>query len=536
MADFDENQQTEISHYDMIMAQQAISKKDVLEHMTGPFIAVLLHVIILPICITMVVIERPKEEPAIQVEAFTEEIQKPDTPPEPPEPPEPTDAKPSDVEVERPDVTAEPVDDVAVDNPNLSDDPTPAEVPNAMNIQTNNSAKALTGLYANRSGGGRGRATKGGGGSGEGQQSLSRGLAWLAKVQNSDGSWGDRGGPKPALTALAVLAFLAHGDIPSSPRYGDTVTRGIGRLVAYANDPRENGGVKCDPHQYGHSIVAYALSEAAAMTKIPMVVEAMDKTIKVVVDGMNSKGGYHYNYSYDKERPNSDLSYGGWNYQALKAAFAAGSTVPKLSEALDKSIVGIKQNYNKEGKYFFYETKAPSKAAAATLTPVGVLCLQLLGDGKSKEAKDGLDYLVKDRNGALMDMNWKVRGVRNEREYGWCIYAWYYQTQVLFQAGEGRKDDTNWRKWRLSFEKALVSEQNPEGYWESPTEKYNQSNSFKESGSSSLESPMCLRVYSTALCSLMLEVYYRFLPTYQLVKDKKAEAEVDADEGLIQID
>lgn len=528
----------DISHYDMIMSQQTISKKDILEHLTGPFIAVMLHLIILPICITMVIIEHPKEEGVIHIEPFPEEIQLPEKLPPPPDPPKPPEPKSSDVEVERPDVPAEPIDNLTIEDPVILDDPSPADMPNIANLQTNNSSKTLTRLYTNRTSANRGPALKGGGGSEEAQESLTRGLFWLAKVQNPDGSWGDKEAIKPAMTALAILSFLAHGDLPNSPRYGDVITRGIGKLVTYANAPASNGGVQCDPHQYGHSIVAYALAEAAAMTRIPLVTEAMNKTTKVIVDGINSKGGYYYNYKYDNSNPNSDLSYGGWNYQALKAAFTAGSTVPGLSETLDKSIVGIKQNYSKQGKFFYYSsTQGTDKSMAATLTPVGILCLQLLGDGKSEEVKNSMEYLTKDRNGALMEMNWKVRGLRTEREYAWCIYAWYYQTQALFQSTGGRKDNPDWRKWRISFEKSLISEQASEGYWESPAVKYGQTNSFRESGNSSLESDLSMRIYSTALCNLMLTVYYRLLPTYQLVKDKETDkSKFDTDETLIQID
>lgn len=531
----------ELSHYDMIMAQQSISTKDLREHLTGPVIALVLHLIALPLAMTLVIMDAPKEEQAVKVEAFQEEMKAPEPPPEPPEPPEPTEANPTEVVVDRPPIDAEPVEDVADDKPVSLIDPTEkVEMPTAIAMRPNNSPKVLSSLYSLR-GGGKGAAVRGGGGSGEGQLALARGLQWLAQVQKSDGSWGD-GGNSPALTGMAVLAFLAHGELPSSARYGSTVTKGIQKLISYAQF-NGDAGVNCDPHQYGHSIVTYALAEAAAMTKLPVVIEAMDKCTKVIVDGINKKGGFWYNYgkrgSKYGDPPNSDLSYGGWNYQALKAAFAAGSTAPGLSEVLDKCIPGIKENYSKNGKYFFYETHAKgSKEMAATLTPVGVLCLQLLGDGKAKEVKDGIEFITKDRNGALMDMEWKTRGPRTEREYGWCIYAWYYQTQVLFQAGEGKKDDPNWRKWRLSFEKALVTEQYAEGYWDSPCQKYpNQTNSFREDPGS-VGGGLNTKIYSTALCSLMLEVYYRFLPSYHLVKEKTAAGaeSADADEGLITID
>lgn len=532
----------EISHYDSIMAQQSISRKDLAEHLSGPVVALLAHLIIIPLCLTLVIMEAPKEEKAVRIEPFTEELKSPEPPPIPPDPPEQPPLTPTEVEVNRPpSPTASEEETIPDDIPFVGEIET-VEMPNAVPVRQNHSQKVLPEFYANRSTKGRIDSVEGGGGKIEGQISLARGLNWLAEVQNSDGSWGSgESGYSPALTGMSLLAFLAQGHLPASPRYGEVVTRAIQYLVA-CSDAAGPGGIRCDQHQYGHAIVTYALAEAAAMTRIPVVVEAMDKCTAVIVSGMNSKGGFHYNYKYNKDNPNCDLSYGGWNYQALKAAFFAGSTVPKLGDALDCSLTGIRENFSDKGNYFFYETHAKgAKEMAGTMTPVGILCLQILGAGESKEAKNALQFMVKDRGGALMEMNWKTRGNRTEREYAWSLYAWYYQTQVLFQAGNGKKDDPNWRKWRLSYEKALIAEQNSSGYWESPAQKYpGQTRSFQERADMDLRSDMNLRVYSTALSSLMLEVYYRFLPSYHLVKDKGSSGNLitvlDCDEELIQID
>ena len=42
------------------------------------------------------------------------------------------------------------------------------------------------------------------------EQAVLRGLAWLQKVQNADGSWGERN--RGAMTGLALLCFLGHGE------------------------------------------------------------------------------------------------------------------------------------------------------------------------------------------------------------------------------------------------------------------------------------------------------------------------------------
>ena len=60
-------------------------------------------------------------------------------------------------------------------------------------------------------------------------------LRWLKKNQEADGSWhinsgggSNASGPaKPAMTGLALLTYLAHGETPASEEFGQTVERAI---------------------------------------------------------------------------------------------------------------------------------------------------------------------------------------------------------------------------------------------------------------------------------------------------------------------
>jgi hypothetical protein len=57
------------------------------------------------------------------------------------------------------------------------------------------------------------------------ENAVLRGLDWLRKVQNPDGSWGERN--KGAMTGLALLAFLGHGETGESQNYGLTVNKAV---------------------------------------------------------------------------------------------------------------------------------------------------------------------------------------------------------------------------------------------------------------------------------------------------------------------
>src|SRR5262245_26721150 len=49
---------------------------------------------------------------------------------------------------------------------------------------------------------------------------IARGLDYLAKEQNTDGSWPAYRIPDPAVTALCVMAYLSSGHVPGEGPYG----------------------------------------------------------------------------------------------------------------------------------------------------------------------------------------------------------------------------------------------------------------------------------------------------------------------------
>ena len=173
------------------------------------------------------------------------------------------------------------------------------------------------------------------------------------------------------------------------------------KLIEYSDTIGPQGGVIANGSSgYGHAMVAYAISEGYALTKIPMLEKAMNKMIKTIVAGQNSKGSFNYNFGngpipinpktgkipdgYQPGDPRCDLSVAGWNFQALKAGFAAGSNVKGLESAMEKGIQSIETVHGCKDGGFSY---GPGGANGSfTITSVGTLCLQLMGAGKSKAA------------------------------------------------------------------------------------------------------------------------------------------------------
>ncbi len=446
------------------------------DHLWGPSGAVILHVLLLAAILRLVAITPPPPEDEYEfvlIEQNNVELPPDDTPPPleplPPHLQDPglqdesytPDDAPVDVE---PPPAPEPVDLAGFDLP----DQAPSRLilkDYAPGRSADGRARAMD-EYA----GGMGKLT---------EPAVLRALEWLKKNQGPDGSWGPN---KPAMTGLALLTFLAHGETTASEAYGATVEKAIRFLLAQ----QQPGGSFCkldQPGSYAHGIATYAISEAYGMTRIPSLKPVMEAAVQVILDGQQAGGGWDYGFSKTARR---DTSVGGWQVQALKAALIAGAENPGLRDALDKAVHDVKSAFDTESGRFYYTDKGSHKTDS--ITGVAVLSLQLAGHGTSREARAGLQAI------GSASCQW-------EKPPAWPMYAWYYITQARFHHG-----GAGWTRWNQQFARAYVKSQNEDGSWTSPGPK--------AGGSQGAETHLG-PVYSTTLAALTLQVYYRFLPTYK---------------------
>ncbi len=325
------------------------------------------------------------------------------------------------------------------------------------------------------------------------EQAVTNALNWLRDHQLENGSWA--GQDPAAMTGLALLTFLAHGEVPGSIPYGDTVTKGLQFLLA-----RQNAKGAFSPNVYAHAIATYAVSEATTLTRIVELDDAMEKAVLVIIQGQQDGGGFDYNYN---KGVRFDTSVSGWQFQALKAALIAGADRASPEAALAKSIRFLKNAaFSPAGGGFVYEGRNGTPTAGAakwTMTGVGTLSLQLLDKTDSSQVRQGLKALRD------VEFNWLSDAKPS-------LYGYYYVTQAKFQ----QDDKMVWKQWETQMQKALLTHQRPDGHWE---------NGDYDQGS---------HVYTTTLCTLMLEVYYRYLPTFEKVPEKpiqtgKAEGDVSVD-------
>lgn len=336
------------------------------------------------------------------------------------------------------------------------------------------------------------------GGSSECERAVSQSLEWLKGQQNPDGSWGRAN--KPAMTGLVLLCYLGRCETPESPFYGDNVMKGIMYLIelsqknqygAFTEDFSGNAGA------YEHGIATYALGEMYTLARLgskslPGMREAFEKGVELIIKCQNGKDAGKAEGSWDYYTKNiaegnptsrrEDLSVAGWQYQALKAAKNTSLKIAGLNSAMDKTVDYIERLQTKDGG--FGKEKRDEHYNQYSLTGAGVLGLQTLGKANKKSTiGKGIKFLRDFLTSEPLDWNKNCN-----------LYCWYYYTQAFFQQGG---DD--WKFYNEQILPQLLANQNPDGSWK--TERANW-----EAGGTRNNA-----IYRQALCTLQLEVYYRYL-------------------------
>ncbi|WP_367873821.1 prenyltransferase/squalene oxidase repeat-containing protein [Luteolibacter sp. Populi] len=334
------------------------------------------------------------------------------------------------------------------------------------------------------------------GGTPECDTAVKKGLQFLKSKQNSDGSWGD--GNKASMTGLALLAYFGHCETPASEEFGQSCMDGIVYLVNLGARPDNDGKLSTqlgDKHwPYEHGIATYALGEAATFCKelkidIPNLMEVTEKAGQFIIDNQHeTSGGWEYSYEKDNDR-GGDVSIAGWQIQALKACEHSKIKYKGMTGAINKGLAYLVKCQDPSGGFGYSNKDASGGLDYHTLTGVGMLCHQMWGKGGQSPVRMGADYI---KTKSKFDYNSQF-----------CdLYGHYYESQAMMQRG-----GEDWKFYNDMFRDQLLNNQNEDGSWKVP-------------GGGQKPRAVAARyvdannegvIYRTALCTLMLEVYYRFL-------------------------
>ena len=392
-------------------------------------------------------------------------------------------------------------------------------------------------MTGSRTPGSIGAMTRGGAGYGDAQTEAAvlKALRWLKHTQKENGSWK---GPI-SNAALAILAFLAHGETPASKEFGTTVEKALSYIIG-AHYVDKNGKSKfkgTDGNEYSHLICTYALCEAYGMTKNPNTKIVAMQTLQRIVDNQTPTGGW--NYRMEKISPEGqpdDLSYGGWALQALKAGKMAGMHPKGLEECIKKAVKCLKTRNFRNGGFNYRAGGGPTG-----LTATGCLCMQLLGYMNEPEVKSALDFIREWKPSFEGKGGAKPGGplpVNNPQYY--CYYASQCKYQAGMCQGATAANVKSWQDWNVAmkqlYPKTIITlpetipglDGKPKkiGYW-----KYQNDATCKSGGDE----------MTTCLCALQLMVYYRYLPTTQtkaaaVNEDTAADKKTKAKEVEVEVD
>ncbi|RIK85338.1 MAG: squalene--hopene cyclase [Planctomycetota bacterium] len=338
-----------------------------------------------------------------------------------------------------------------------------------------------------------------GGGGANTERAVARGLAWLASAQEQDGRWDprrhgagrelyvlqqNRGGAgakaDTGISALALLAFLGAGQTHRHGPYAMCVGPGLEYLCrSQRPDGSLAGQAEMFAQMYCHSMASFALAEALAMTDDerlrPALVAGVGYSLAVQHP---TNGGWRY-----RPGDTGDTSQLGWQVMALRSAEQGGLTVPPVTwNRVDRFLQQVVRGQAGGLAVYRPEEARPSRP----MTAEALYCRQLVtgrADGGLSPAAlaEALDSLVGDPP--------SQRAVN--------LYYWYYASLALHRAQHvSSQAAAAWRTWNDALTQTLLALQREDGCWPET----------------------CLwggyggRVYTTALATMCLEVYYRYVP------------------------
>lgn len=338
------------------------------------------------------------------------------------------------------------------------------------------------------------------GGTTDTEKAVSMALKWLAAHQDPNtGAWslthsivcngqcdhaGKRRFSQNAATGLALMCYLGAGQTHLEGEYKQTVFKGLGFLIKNMKFQKGlgswyvGGGGQGYDDMYAHGIASIAMCEAYGMTKDPALLEAAQNGINFLAYAQNpSTGGWHY-----APQGLGDTSVVGWQMMALKSAAMSGLSLD-LNVVRNANSFLDQMSWGDYGSFYHYSHGSVKTNAGynSSTTACAVLCRMYSG-------------LPKDHPSIKI----AVERFSNDGPSPTNTYYNYYATQVMKQVG-----GPEWEKWNVRMRDKLVASQEKSGhmagswYWADPH--------GGDSGG---------RLYITCMATMMLEVYYRYMPLY----------------------
>ncbi|MHC4134343.1 MAG: prenyltransferase/squalene oxidase repeat-containing protein [Planctomycetota bacterium] len=358
-------------------------------------------------------------------------------------------------------------------------------------------------LTAGRAAGRKEKLLRRRGGNAATENAVANALAFLAARQTERGYW-DADGFSPKddasngggwhgervpcpfdreVTALATLAFLGAGHTHRAGPYRDHVARAL----AWLSRPPGRATL------FATAYATQALAEAYDLTGDASLKAAVDAGVEVMVASRQPQGGWRY---WPGTRMASGVPTTTAVVCALRVAADAGFAVADDYEEPVLQLLGRlvdrktgRVAYTLDGHKMGY-TPTTSNAASALLVRA-----RLGQTASHPEVVLGLRALAKHRpKWSIRFKTVKVQGVERRVQIGYLQhYYWWHGTEALARLGGGA-----WSAWNGALKKALLPKQRKTG---ALAGSWDPAGTYGKVGG---------RLFATALCTLMLESYYRY--------------------------
>jgi len=335
---------------------------------------------------------------------------------------------------------------------------------------------------------------------------VERALDWLAAHQGANGSWdadgfmrregcdcdgkggGWHGEDVPCafdreVTGLAALAFLGAGHTPKEGRHHEAVAAALRWLA---------DGVEQDT-LFAIAFATQALAEAYALTGDEAWKAAAEKGVAVMVGCRQAQGGWRYSPGVRMASgvPTTTAVVCALHTAELAGIAVDGAYKEPVLKWLDRLVdpeTG-RVAYTLDAHTLGY-TPTTTNAASALLirTRLGV-------PATDARIRAGLDAVAQHRpKWSIRFVKRRVNGELREVQIGYLQhYYWHHATEALARIGGGA-----WSSWNGALKKALLPKQRKDGH---AAGSWDPAGTYGKVGG---------RIYSTALCALMLESYYRY--------------------------
>lgn len=280
------------------------------------------------------------------------------------------------------------------------------------------------------------------------KESIDRGLAFLARTQDRQGFWTNRGnyGEYPvAMTGLAGLALLMDGNTTTQGRYAPQVDRAVNYLMRCVTSTGLIGRNEMESRpMYGHGFSMLFLSQLVGVTedddKARELQEILGDAVQLTGRAQSRLGGWIYTPDSGGDEGSVTIT----QVQALRSCRNMGIAVPK--QVIDKSMEYLAISQNSDGgiRYTASQQGGPSRVP---ISAAALMCWYNAGEYDNPRAKKALEFCKE-----------KLRP--NLREHGHDFYAHLYWAQALYVSS-----DPDWASYYEKRKEYLLVQQLPDGAW-----------------------------------------------------------------------